>query len=219
MKKTNLSFSDAGKYFLKVFTNTNQTELDHQIRTYQLHIHDEIFVKKHEELKLDVLFSNAKKVETNSSGEWTEVWKEGDGLKSERLNVSDVDLIINSFSASDAGTYRVLDSKQEILITVTLRLNESMEGLKDIRDNKTNDTEQGTTSPPEGNFTLPAEVCFWFLVALVVLGVLMVLMVGLLVRVLVVLNQIKSDVKKCQSQHRSSQEKLNSQEKRKILSP
>lgn len=37
----NLSFSDAGKYFLRIYYNNDQTELERQIRTYQLHIHGE----------------------------------------------------------------------------------------------------------------------------------------------------------------------------------
>ncbi len=34
-----LSFSDAGTYFLHVYYNNDQTKLKQQFRTYQLHIH------------------------------------------------------------------------------------------------------------------------------------------------------------------------------------
>uniref|UniRef100_A0A672MAD4 Immunoglobulin subtype domain-containing protein n=1 Tax=Sinocyclocheilus grahami TaxID=75366 RepID=A0A672MAD4_SINGR len=82
-------------------------------------ISDEISVKIGEELELDVLLSNADKVETNSSGEWREVWSRTDRVQSDRLNENDENLIIKAFLASDAGTYRVLDTEGEILITVT----------------------------------------------------------------------------------------------------
>lgn len=81
---------------------------------------DEISVKTGEELKMSVLLSNADKVETNSSGEWKEVWSRTDGVQSDRMNDNDGNLIIKSFLDSDAGTYRVLDSEGEILITVTI---------------------------------------------------------------------------------------------------
>ncbi|XP_016109338.1 uncharacterized protein [Sinocyclocheilus grahami] len=113
----NLSFSDAGKYILGIYYNN---DLEQLIRTYQLHIHDEISVKIGEELELDVLLSNADKVETNSSGEWREVWSRTDRVQSDRLNENDENLIIKAFLASDAGTYRVLDTEGEILITVTV---------------------------------------------------------------------------------------------------
>ncbi len=38
----NLSFSDAGTYFLHVYYNNDQTKLKRQIRTYQLHIHGKV---------------------------------------------------------------------------------------------------------------------------------------------------------------------------------
>ncbi len=74
-----------------------------------------------EELKLDVL-SNADKVEHQSktSTEWTEVWSRSDGVQSERLTDTDGNLSINNFTASDAGSYRVLDPEGAILITVTV---------------------------------------------------------------------------------------------------
>ncbi|XP_051728027.1 uncharacterized protein LOC127500693 isoform X25 [Ctenopharyngodon idella] len=81
---------------------------------------DEISVKTGEELKMDVLLINADKVETNSSGEWTEVWTRGHGVRSDRLTDSDGNLTINDFTSTDTGTYRVLDSEGEILITVTV---------------------------------------------------------------------------------------------------
>uniref|UniRef100_A0A673I7Y6 Immunoglobulin subtype domain-containing protein n=1 Tax=Sinocyclocheilus rhinocerous TaxID=307959 RepID=A0A673I7Y6_9TELE len=80
----------------------------------------EISVKTGEQLKLDVLLSRADKVETNSSGEWTEVWKRGHGVWSERLSDTDGNLTIKNFTSNDTGTYRVLDSEGELLITVTV---------------------------------------------------------------------------------------------------
>lgn len=88
---------------------------------------DEVSVKIGEELKLDVL-SNADKVEhqNKTSTEWTEVWNRIDGVQSERLTDTDGKLSINNVTASDLGSYRVLDSedsedsKTVILITVNV---------------------------------------------------------------------------------------------------
>ncbi|XDV33540.1 hypothetical protein PO909_003921 [Leuciscus waleckii] len=112
-----LIFNDAGKYILTVHYNNAP---ESQIRTYHLQIHDEISVKKGEPLKLDVLLSNADKVERNSSEGWTEVWTRGHGVDSDRLTDRDGNLTINEFTANDTGTYRVLDSEGEILITVSV---------------------------------------------------------------------------------------------------
>ncbi len=90
-------------------------------------------MKTGEELKLDVLLSNADKVQ-HQSREWTEVWKRGHGVQNDQLNDRDGNLIINNFTANDAGTYRVLDPDFFLtfnshcdLITVTV------EGEKKIR--------------------------------------------------------------------------------------
>ncbi|XP_016115848.1 uncharacterized protein [Sinocyclocheilus grahami] len=158
-----LSFSDAGKYILHVYYTNDQTELKRQIRTYHLHIHDEISVKTGEELKLSVLLSNADKVEKSSSGEWREVWKRGHGVWSDRMNVTDGNLIIKSFLDRDAGTYRVLDYERNILITVTVTESgtESKDKLENDED-KTNGTEQ------HKNWIVPVGVC------LVILAVIMI---------------------------------------------
>ncbi|XP_058608607.1 uncharacterized protein LOC131525237 [Onychostoma macrolepis] len=132
----NLSFSDAGTYILRYSHTNDPTEKvqqnEVQTKKYQLHIQDEASVKIGEELKLDVL-SNAHKVkhQNKPSTEWTEVWSRSGGVQSERLTDTDGILSINNFTASDAGTYRVLDSEGEILITVTVteRRTESKEGL------------------------------------------------------------------------------------------
>ncbi|KAF4100996.1 hypothetical protein G5714_019192 [Onychostoma macrolepis] len=118
----NLSFSDAGTYFMRVYYSNDQTELERQIRTYQLHIQDEVSVKTGEELKLDVLLSIADKVQHQSrrSTEWMKVWSRTDGVQSERITIRDRNLIINEFTARDAGSYRVLGSEEEPLITVTV---------------------------------------------------------------------------------------------------
>ncbi|XDV33544.1 hypothetical protein PO909_003924 [Leuciscus waleckii] len=115
-----LKLRDAGKYILRVRYTNDQAELERQITEYHLHIHDEISVQKGEELKLDVLLINADKVERNSSEGWTEVWTRGHGVNSDRLTVSDETLIINEFTVTDTGTYRVLDYEGETLITVSV---------------------------------------------------------------------------------------------------
>ncbi|CAM4640647.1 unnamed protein product [Leuciscus chuanchicus] len=107
---------------------------------------DEISVKKGEDLKLDVLLINADKVERNSSEGWTEVWTRGHGVNSDRLTVSDETLIINEFTDTDTGTYRVLDYEGETLITVSVT--ESVLDWKgnliDTDEDKTDDTEHRT---------------------------------------------------------------------------
>ncbi|XP_048041526.1 uncharacterized protein LOC125276038 isoform X5 [Megalobrama amblycephala] len=125
-----LIFSDAGKYFLRVYYYNDQRELE-----YHLHIHDEISVETGEQLKMDVLLINADKVEKNSSGEWTEVWTRGHGVSSDRLTDRDGNLTISNFTVSDTGTYRVLDSEGEILITVTVT--ESKGNLKNTDEDET----------------------------------------------------------------------------------
>ncbi len=81
---------------------------------------DKSSVKIGEQLKLDVLLASANKVETNSSGKWTEVWSRDHGVSNDRLTDTDGTLTVKEFTANDAGTYRVLDSEGEILITVTV---------------------------------------------------------------------------------------------------
>ncbi|XP_039521872.1 uncharacterized protein LOC120475260 [Pimephales promelas] len=111
-----LIYSDAGKYLLRVYYSNDQRE----ILQYKLHIHDEISVKKAEDLKLDVLLTNADKVERNSGSGWTELWRRGHGVSSDGLSVSEQTLIIHEFTDTDTGSYRVLDSNNEALITVTV---------------------------------------------------------------------------------------------------
>ncbi|KAG1924958.1 hypothetical protein F2P79_025848 [Pimephales promelas] len=115
----NLIYRDAGKYFLHVYYNNDQTEVKRLMLEYKLHIHDEISVKKGEDLKLDVLLTNADKVERNSGSGWTELWRRGHGVSSDGLSVSEQTLIIHEFTDTDSGSYRVLDSNNEALVTVT----------------------------------------------------------------------------------------------------
>ncbi|XP_050993597.1 uncharacterized protein LOC127182362 isoform X2 [Labeo rohita] len=136
-----LRLSDAGTYILKIHYNSTA---EVQIREYHLQIHDEISVKTGEQLKLDVLLSRADKVETNSSGEWNEVWKRGHGVWSDRMTDRDGNLTIKEFTSNDTGTYRVLDSKGEILITVTVTESSTESDSKSTGDDKPNDTEQHT---------------------------------------------------------------------------
>ncbi|XP_026088204.1 uncharacterized protein LOC113062514 isoform X2 [Carassius auratus] len=153
----NLIFSDAGKYSLRIIYNNDQTELKPKKEwKFDLHIHDEISVKTGEELKMSVLVSNADKVKTNSSGEWKEVWTRDHGVQSDRMNDdNDGNLTIKSFLDSDAGTYRVLDTEGEILITVTASGTESPETHK-------NDTGQ------HKNWIVSVVVCLVILVVAVI---------------------------------------------------
>ncbi|XP_058609740.1 uncharacterized protein LOC131525802 isoform X2 [Onychostoma macrolepis] len=150
-----LKLSDAGKYILRIYYKTTQSVLEQQIRTYQLHIHDEISVKISEELKLDV--PNADKVEhqPKSSTEWSEVWKRSSRVQCNRMTDTDGNLIIKVFTASDAGTYRVLDFERNILITVTVT--ESKGKLNYMADDKPNVVWFWTST-----VVLPACACFWF---------------------------------------------------------
>ncbi|XP_052389117.1 uncharacterized protein LOC127935357 isoform X2 [Carassius gibelio] len=152
----NLIFSDAGKYTLRIYNNNDQTELK-----YQLHIDDEISVKTGEELKMSVLVSDADKVKTNSSGEWKEVWTRDHGVQSDRMNDdNDGNLIIKSFLDSDAGTYRVLDTEGEILITVTVT--ESKKKLEQTDKEQTDDTKYDTVWICILTSALSLCLCFWF---------------------------------------------------------
>ncbi|XP_026088208.1 uncharacterized protein LOC113062514 isoform X4 [Carassius auratus] len=122
----------------------------------QVYHSDEISVKTGEELKMSVLVSNADKVKTNSSGEWKEVWTRDHGVQSDRMNDdNDGNLTIKSFLDSDAGTYRVLDTEGEILITVTASGTESPETHK-------NDTGQ------HKNWIVSVVVCLVILVVAVI---------------------------------------------------
>ncbi|XP_052389123.1 uncharacterized protein LOC127935359 [Carassius gibelio] len=163
----NLIFSDAGNYTLDIYYNNDQTELkpnndrivpiEQKKWTYRLHIDDEISVKTGEELKMSVLVSDADKVKTNSSGEWKEVWTRDHGVQSDRMNDdNDGNLIIKSFLDSDAGTYRVLDTEGEILITVSI----TESGRKSPK--KMDDTEQ------HKNWIVPVVVCLVILAVIVI---------------------------------------------------
>ncbi|XP_056116449.1 uncharacterized protein LOC130092571 [Rhinichthys klamathensis goyatoka] len=159
-----LIYSDAGKYFLRVYYNNDQREVKRQIREYHLHIHDEISVKKGEDLKLDVVLINADKVERNSRSGWTEVWRRGHGVRghgvsSDRLTVSDQTLIIHDFTVTDTGTYRALDSNNEALITVTV--------TESVLDSKGNLSD--TEHRPVDHWMLPVGLTV-FLLVLVVLS-------------------------------------------------
>uniref|UniRef100_A0A671KVT0 Immunoglobulin V-set domain-containing protein n=1 Tax=Sinocyclocheilus anshuiensis TaxID=1608454 RepID=A0A671KVT0_9TELE len=106
---------------------------------------DEISVKTDEELKLDVLLSEADKVQhqSNIRTEWKEVWSRSDGVQSERITIRDRNLIINEFMYSDTGSYRVLDSEGNLLITVTVRALSQCTMLQCFRVNIYNDTSVG----------------------------------------------------------------------------
>ncbi|XP_073678601.1 uncharacterized protein [Garra rufa] len=122
----NLRLRDAGRYILNVYHFNATSVLEPQIRTYQLHIYDDIFVKIGERLKLHVLLPDAHHVmhQNKSSTEWKEVWKREHkkrvSVSHDRLSASDGALTIEAFTDDDAGTYRVLDFDGEIMITVTI---------------------------------------------------------------------------------------------------
>ncbi|KAL0150837.1 hypothetical protein M9458_053856 [Cirrhinus mrigala] len=84
---------------------------------------DEISVQIGEELNGDVLLPNADKVQhqSRSSTEWMKVWRGSSGVQSERMTISDGNLIISNFTARDGGSYRVLDPSGKALITVKVR--------------------------------------------------------------------------------------------------
>lgn len=79
-------------------------------------------MKEGAELKLDVLLPNAYKVVhwTKRSTGRKEDWNRSLGVRSDRMTIRDGNLIINNFTATDAGTYEVLDTVGEILIMVTV---------------------------------------------------------------------------------------------------
>ncbi|KAK7139596.1 hypothetical protein R3I93_016665 [Phoxinus phoxinus] len=162
---TDLRLSDAGKYILHVYYNNDQTELERQILKYHLHIHDEISVQKGEDLELDVLLINADKVERSSSSGWTELWTRGHGVSSDRLTDRDETLIIHEFTVDDTGTYRVLDSDNEVLITVTVT-----ESILDWKGNLS-DTDEDDTDDTEHRhyWMLPVGLTVVLLVLLVLL--------------------------------------------------
>ncbi|XP_059411146.1 uncharacterized protein LOC132144599 [Carassius carassius] len=118
-----LSFRDAGKYTLSVYHHNDHTELEPHIRTYQLCVHDEVSVKIDEELKLDVLVSNADEVQRQSrrSTGWKKIWSRTEGIQSERITIREGNLIINEFTFRDEGSYVVLDPDRNILIMMKVR--------------------------------------------------------------------------------------------------
>ncbi|XP_077086345.1 uncharacterized protein LOC143738202 isoform X1 [Siphateles boraxobius] len=132
---------------------------------------DEISVKKGENLKLDVVLINADKVERNSRSGWTEVWRRGHGVSSDRLIISDQTLIIHDFTVTDTGTYRVLDSNNEALITVTVTESvlDSKGNLNDTDKDKTDDTEH------RNHWILPVGLTVGLVLVQMVLVVLVVL--------------------------------------------
>ncbi|XP_016382424.1 uncharacterized protein LOC107719520 isoform X1 [Sinocyclocheilus rhinocerous] len=135
-----LRLSDAGKYILNVYYNNAKSVLEPQIRTYHLHIYDDISVKIGEQLKLDVLLPDAHQVmhQNKSSTEWKKVWKRDSksrvNVAYSRLTDSDGTLTIKEFTSDDAGAYRVLGYEGEILITVTVTDEKKSEGNLNYMD-------------------------------------------------------------------------------------
>ncbi|KAK2887750.1 hypothetical protein Q8A67_015978 [Cirrhinus molitorella] len=100
---------------------------------------DTISVKIGEELKLEIMLPDADKVKHQSRErtEWMEVWRRSRRVQSERMRISDGNLIISNFTARDTGTYRVLDPDGKPLITVKVRV--SKEKLDNTDTEKTDD--------------------------------------------------------------------------------
>ncbi|XP_059364934.1 uncharacterized protein LOC132103883 [Carassius carassius] len=143
----NLIFSDAGKYTLRIYYNNG---LEPQIKIYQLCVDDEVSVNIGEQLKLDVLLSEADKVQHQSrrSTDWKEDWSRSDGVQSQRISIRDRNLIISNFTARDAGTYEVLDSKGEILIMVKVRVSSTASAKSGSRG-KLNNTDEHSNDNTE----------------------------------------------------------------------
>ncbi|XDV33530.1 hypothetical protein PO909_003916 [Leuciscus waleckii] len=110
-----LNFSDPGKYLLRFNYKNSPKELK-----FHLQVHDEISVKTGEELHFDSLLINAERVERNSSGECKKVWTIDDKVLHDQVIVRERNLTISNFTVTDTGTYRVLDSEGETLITVSV---------------------------------------------------------------------------------------------------
>lgn len=96
----------------------------HQHVTLILSFHcssDTLTAQKGEELVLGDLPRDAESVQHQTDTGWTEVWKRGKGVLSDRLTDNDGHLIIRDFRSSDAGEYRVLNKTGGILITLTVK--------------------------------------------------------------------------------------------------
>ncbi|XP_073714770.1 uncharacterized protein [Misgurnus anguillicaudatus] len=130
----NLTLSDAGRYTLTVHLKTDQTVVDPQDYYYQLHIHDEITLNSGENLTLDIPPVKVNKIEheqterKHESNISTPLWREVEGVLNKQL--TNENLTIPNITESNAGTYRFLDSKNNILITVTVKVNGS--NIKDL---------------------------------------------------------------------------------------
>lgn len=156
----NLSYSDAGQYTLKVFYNHAQTVLNQiKERIYHLHIHDKISVQEGGELG-DLPSAHQVLYQPSGSKKWEKVWSEGQ---------SD----LHNFRTNYTGTYKVLDSEENTLITVTV-------------------TESGTESKDEHSNTKEDKTEQLPLWAWIVIGVVLALALALAVVVK------KFVIKKCQ---------------------
>ncbi|XP_058609731.1 uncharacterized protein LOC131525796 isoform X1 [Onychostoma macrolepis] len=149
-----LKTTDAGKYVSQVFANGQLLN----IYTYDVHLKVTLTGQKGEELMFE-LPREAESVEQITDTNSKEVWRRGEGVPTDWLSTE-------SFSSSDTGTYRVLNSTGGILVTVTVT--ESSTGLMDRMDH---------THEDEPHDRERVHVCvgigFGVLVALIVFVVIM----------------------------------------------
>ncbi|XP_058624213.1 uncharacterized protein LOC131535477 [Onychostoma macrolepis] len=111
-----LKTTDAGKYMADVYDNSGVISSN----SYDVHVKVSLTGRKGEELMFDDLPREAESVTHLTNADCTEVWRRGQGVLTDRLTHKNDRLSIESFSSSDAGTYRVLNSTGGILVTLTL---------------------------------------------------------------------------------------------------
>ncbi|XP_057211106.1 uncharacterized protein LOC130567177 isoform X2 [Triplophysa rosa] len=123
MTLKDLMFDDASTYTLNVYRNEkSETVLQPVSFTYRLHIRDDISLNAGDNLTLGVLLPEAVEVRHHQHIEHEVLWRKGD-KPNKRVTVSDGNLTISNITASDTGTYKVLDHNNKTLITVNLEVN------------------------------------------------------------------------------------------------
>lgn len=160
-----LKSTDAGKYISKVYASGQLPN----IYTYDIHVYVTLTGQKGEELMFDDLPREAENVTHLTNASCTEVWRRGQGVLTDRLIDKNGCLTIKNFTSSDAGTYRVLNSTEEILVTV--RVTEFRTESKDKLDSTHEDETLDTERVPVWGWILIGMVA---LVALIVFAAIMI---------------------------------------------